>query len=322
MDYFLGCDWGTTSLRLWLAKTNDGQALALVKSDCGIAETQRKWQEDSGNREKRTAFYLDVVNQHVKKLEMKTGQSLTGLMLIISGMASSSIGMIDIPYASMPLPVDGTGVNTVFMPANSDFEHDVLIVSGARGNGDVMRGEETQLIGCIDAYESIGNELFIFPGTHSKHIIVKNSKIVSVQTYMTGEVFNLLAQQSILKNGVAAEGAFDLNSFKTGVNDSLKANLLHSIFKTRTNHLFDVYSKRQNYDYLSGLLIGAELNDLMNNDVEKINLVCASNLEIYYKTALAEFNLSKISMTFPAQWVDEAALRGQYKIGRSLKYLA
>ncbi len=323
MKYFLSCDWGTTSFRLRLANQVDGKIIAEEKSDQGIAATFGSWQQTGKtDTDDRVAFYLNIVELHIKTIEKKTNQSLARVKIVMSGMASSSIGITDIPYATGAIAVNGSGINTTVITATATFDHDVLIVSGVRILDDVMRGEETQLIGCIPGADTIENELYIFPGTHSKHILVKNNQMASIKTYMTGEVFELLSQKSILKNSVEiSEKSQNLTVFKKGVRDALDESILHTIFKVRTNHLFDIYSKEENYNYLSGLLIGAELAVLKATDAETINLICGANLQNYYVATVAELGLSKTVNTFPMEWVDEAAVRGQLKIARQLEFL-
>ena len=281
-------------------------------------------ESDDSNKEKKVSFYLNIVQRHIKKIEEKINHSLNGVKVIISGMASSSIGFIDIPYSSVPLSVDGSGIQTAFIAAGNDFEHDVLIISGVRTDNDVMRGEETQLIGCVDPSVLIKNELYIFPGTHSKHILVKNNRLLDFKTYMTGELFELLSQKSILKGAVEInrelESMVDLSSFIKGVKEAISSNILNVIFKVRTNQLFNLITNLENSNYLSGLLIGTELKDLNTWSVDAINLVCGSNLGVYYNAALQEIGISNINL-FPPVWLDEAAVRGQYKIGKHLKIL-
>lgn len=326
MKYFLSCDWGTTSFKIKLASTNDGGVVAEESSDGGIAWLFDLWQQSGRPEEEKSDFYLDVVHKHIKKIEKKIDQSLSGAPLLISGMASSSIGFVDIPYNAVPFSVDGTGIQTAFIAAAKTFEHDVWVVSGLKTEDDVMRGEETQLMGCIQAGETVTNELFIFPGTHSKHIIVKNNHVVDFKTYMTGEVFALLTQYSILRNAVEKSipngVTADTKSFITGVKDAISSNLLHSIFKVRTNQLFDFYKKTENYNYLSGLLIGAELNDLVGSEAKMIHLVCGRELGRYYRLALLELFPSKSIKTFPYQQADEATVMGHLKIARQLKIFA
>jgi 2-dehydro-3-deoxygalactonokinase len=303
-----------------------GKVLTEEKSDQGIAVIFNLW-SGSGNliEEKKVSFYLNIVQQHIKRIEKKINYSLQGVKLIISGMASSSLGFIDIPYSSIPLLVDGSGVQTAFIAAGKDFQHDVLVISGIKSDEDVIRGEETQLIGCIEPLAFIKNEWYIFPGTHSKHISVKDNKVVEFKTYMTGEIFGLLSQKSILKSAVEfdpePESTLDLSSFIKGVKEARSSNILNAIFKVRTNQLFKLMTNRENFNYLSGLLIGTELNDLKTIDADTINLVCCSNLEIYYRTALQETGISNIKL-FPPAWVDESAVRGHHKIGKQLKILA
>ncbi len=325
MEHFLSCDWGTTSFRIRLVQIKDGHIIAEEKSAYGIAETFNLWQETgNADQEKKVGFYLAIINHHIKKIEEKLSKPLNGVKLIISGMASSSMGIIDIPYAIVPIALDGTGVKTALRSANKYFDHDVLMISGVRANDDVMRGEETQLIGCIDhGKHHAKNEIYIFPGTHSKHITIKGNQVAGIKTYMTGEIFELLSQKSILKNGIEAnKQPGDFSSFKDGVKEAMSQNLLHSVFKVRTNHLFNLYTKKENFNFLSGLLIGTELNDLKKTRADTINLVGGTDLEIYYQTALKEIGISKTVNSFSALWANEATVRGQLKIGRQLKILA
>ena len=318
MKQFLSCDWGTSSLRLRLADTGDGKILAEARSAEGIAHTFEQWQLSGLPEDKKAGFYLDVIDRQVKMLEKQVRQPLNNLPLVLSGMASSSIGFIDLPYTSMPFNIDGRGVTTAWVTANEAFDHDVLIISGARTNGDVMRGEETQLIGSVAPGQTVKNELFIFPGTHSKHIVVKNNEAVKLKTYMTGEVFSLLAQNSILKNSVEA-GPFNAAAFTQGLTDAATDDLLHLIFKVRTNGLFNIRAKNENYHYLSGLLIGSELNALASSDVEATNLVSGTELQLSYQIALTELAPGKILSVFSPQQADQTTVWGQLVIAKQLK---
>jgi len=325
MKHFLSCDWGTSSFRIRLINIIDGKVLAEEKSSQGIASTFNLWLETGGTGEERkTLFYLNIIKQHINKLENKTSYSLKGVKIIISGMASSSLGFINIAYSTLPVPVDGSGINTAFIGAGKAFDHDVLIISGVKKDDDVMRGEETQLIGCISPSASVKNEVFLFPGTHAKHISVKDNYLVDFKTYMTGEVFDLLTTKSILKSAVEInpylENNMELSSFLKGVKESGRSNILQSIFRVRPNQLFNLATSNENYNYLSGLIIGYELNDLKSVRAEAINLVCGTNLEMRYRTALQETGSSKLNL-FPAGWADEAVTRGHLQIGRKLKIL-
>jgi 2-dehydro-3-deoxygalactonokinase len=320
MKHFLSCDWGTSSLRLRLAETGEGKILAETRWADGIAQTFERWQQSGLAENEKTGFYLDVINQRIKELEKQAAHPLKGLTLVLSGMAASSIGFIELPYTPMPFNVGGENMTTAFLTANRDFEHDMLIISGAKTRDDVMRGEETQLIGCIEPGRIAKNELFIFPGTHSKHIVVKDNEAAGLKTYMTGEVFSLLAQNSILKNSVEA-GAFDTEAFKQGLADAADGSILNLIFKVRTNNLLDLRPKNENYHYLSGLLIGSEIKDLASAKAEAINLVSGAELQVPYQLALAELARDEKLSIFSARQADEATVKGQLIIAKQLKIL-
>jgi 2-dehydro-3-deoxygalactonokinase len=318
--YFFSCDWGTSAFRLRLIEVNTCKVTAESSSHEGIAVTYSLWQQiNNPDKGERTAFYLNVIKRHINEIEQKINIPLSGIKIIISGMASSTIGFIDIPYSLLPLAVDGLNINTSTIYADKNFNHTVLIISGIKTASDVIRGEETQLIGCIDLLKRpVNDELFIFPGTHSKHIHVINNQIVDFKTYMTGEFFELLSQKSILKTTIENHDDIEhpefIKSFKKGVNDAIDSNLLNAAFKVRTNSLFGLLSEKENFSYLSGLLIATELKDLAKRKAEKISLVCGTNLQAYYLLALQQLGLSDTIQVFPSGWLDDAVIRGHYKI--------
>jgi 2-dehydro-3-deoxygalactonokinase len=308
MDKFLSCDWGTSSFRIRLVSLPGLNVLAEEKSGEGIASTFNLWKESNSVEENKLAFYLSVLNDKIKSLEQQLQTRLENIPVIISGMASSTIGMIDLPYKHLPVHADGSDLVTKKFDKADNFPHDILIISGIRTENDVIRGEETQLAGC----SLMEDGLFIFPGTHSKHIMVKDGIAVDFKTYMTGEFFELLASKSILASSVDKATATDqlLQAFDKGVNNA-GLNLLHASFLVRTNQLFDKYSKEKNYYYLSGLLIGSELKDLKSASHSNIFLVGTEELCFYYEKALQILEPEKTIKTINAE---EATIKGQYKI--------
>jgi len=307
MDKFLSCDWGTSYFRIRLISLPGVIVLAEEKSGQGIAPVFNLWKEKKLIEEDRFDFYLSILNQGIKNLEQQLQTGLKDIPVIISGMASSSIGMIEIPYKFLPFHVDGSDLIAKKIAVAERFSNEIFIISGIRTENDVIRGEETQLVGC--SYE---DGLYLFPGTHSKHITVKNGSAVDFKTYMTGEVFGLLAGKSILSSSIvkATPTNRSLQAFDKGVHDAA-LNLLHASFLVRTNQLFDIYSKEENYYYLSGLLIGSELKDLKNTSHSNIFLVGAEELCSYYERALQILEPGNTIKTINA---DEATIKGQYKI--------
>jgi 2-dehydro-3-deoxygalactonokinase len=320
MANFLSCDWGTSAFRLRLVTVPDLTVVAEEVSDAGIAGTYQQWRENQDTD--RINFYLRLIAENIQKLEKRLGLNLEQVPVVISGMASSSIGLLELPYQDLPFALDGSDVKTHFLAANPAFAHDLLLISGVRSEHDVMRGEETQLIGLITEQPAAGQEhIYIFPGTHSKHIRVMGSQAVAFKTYMTGEFFALLSQKSILSatvepSGEVEDSAFSV-SFQQGVKEAVGVNLLHAAFRVRTNNLFSRFGPQENYNYLSGLIIGSELQDLLNKNTP-ISLVAGNQIQKYYTLALQTLDLADQVQVLPARWVDEAVVRGQYKIYSSL----
>jgi 2-dehydro-3-deoxygalactonokinase len=138
---------------------------------------------------------------------------------------------------------------------------------------------------------------------------------------MTGEFFELLSKKSILNTNIQPVDLHDakfISSFKQGVKDACKSNLLHAVFKVRTNDLMNKLTKEENFTYLSGLLISAELQEIIRQSSAKIYLCCGSGLKIWYETALETLGIIKNTHIFPSRWVDESVIRGQYKIWNPL----
>ena len=324
MDQFLSCDWGTSSFRLRLIETATLKILSEIKTDQGIAHTFSLWQQ-SGDQlpDQRLLFYLNLVQSQIQEIEKKLAISLQKIPVFFSGMSSSSIGMMSLPYGPIPFHTDGSDIKSTFFESRPEFDHPVLLISGICSEDDVMRGEETQLIGVMkDLEEKSGEKVFIFPGTHSKHISVKDRQVTGFKTYMTGEYFNLLATKSILSTSLEIVGNFDhnenLESFKQGVYEAAHLNILNLSFKVRTNDLFGKMTNRENYNYLSGIMIGTELKELLLKNSGEIYLCCSSNLKSRYKAALTALGIEGVQ-DFSGQLVDEAVIRGQFQIYHQLQ---
>lgn len=233
----IALDWGTSSLRAYLLGA-DGGVLARKHADSGILAV------------KDGAF--DAA------MEQLIGEWPASLPVIASGMITSRQGWVEVPYVECPASVSllaaglaerrsERGRSLHFVPGMSRM--------GEGGIPDVMRGEEVQVFGASKG----GNELFVAPGTHSKWIDVADGNIMSFDTYMTGEVYAVLKQHSILGRLMTGE-AHDEAAFGQGADAGLRepAGLLHSLFSTRTLGLFGKLPESSLASYMSGLLIGAE----------------------------------------------------------------
>jgi len=321
-QHLLCCDWGTTSFRLRLVDANDYRILAGIQSDIGISTTFQSWKDQGQDESKRINFYLQKLNTQILALGEKSSVALENIPVILSGMASSTIGMEEIEYASVPFPLDGSSASVRTFNSTNDFFHQFTLVSGVRTERDVMRGEETQIVGLFNLPEITFPEqsVFIFPGTHSKHIQVEKKVITDFQTFMTGEIFSLLSERSILKDSIEISSGSGLtnpvnvDAFKLGVKTSGTLAILHSLFTVRTNQLFNKLAKEQNFFYLSGLLIGTELRSLLEKDAGRFIICSGNNLHEHYKLAVEEIGLTKDTIFIPPQLIDKATIAGQVKI--------
>ena len=307
MKKFISCDWGTTSFRLRLIEASTKNILAETKSAQGIAATYALWKEQAVAD--RILFYTDIILQQIVVLEQQCGYSLDDITIVISGMASATIGMVELPYKFIPLQIDNADFQTHVIAATEICRHTIVIISGVRSANDVMRGEETMLAGCSVA-DIEGQQLFIFPGTHSKHVVVQNGILKDFKTYMTGEIFDLLISKSILSASVENDSAATQNNtaFKNGVAENRGSNILNTIFHVRTNQLFGVADKNENYLYLSGLLIGEELKNVPTDNYASVTIVASGAL-----LSLNAEALSILSFKENVQFVnaDEALINGQ-----------
>ena len=318
--HFISCDWGTTNFRLRLATSDGTQVLAEVESDQGVSSIASAWGEKGVKDEAaRTRFYTDVLREATSDLQSRAGQHLEGFPVVISGMASSTLGLINLPYQSLPVLVDGSGFRTHHIEASENFQHTVVIISGLQsGEEDVMRGEETQLIGCLtpEMEAAEGDQLIIHPGTHAKHITIREGNITGFRTFMTGEAFKLFSTHGILASSVAAGPLHEaaLPHFEAGVRASESEPLLHAAFRVRTADLFGIRSKSDNFHYLSGLLIGTELQSLHSGGPEKRYLCAGPSLHLPYTTALRVLGLEGAVKSLPPEWEEGSVVRGQAKV--------
>ena len=323
-DSILSCDWGTSSFRLKLIAGAEHEVVGALNSGEGIAVIHDKWKAGGGFQgAAREDFYLKQLQESIQVLSDKLTTPLSGIPVLVSGMASSSIGMRELPYASLPFSTDGTNAVVQELPAGKDFPHAVWMISGISSQQDIMRGEETQLVGLA----ALDNKMFpdegavcIFPGTHSKHVMVANGKVVDFKTYMTGELFQLMIHHSILKEAVAENNkqgelaGSKTEAFRLGVEESGASNLLHNFFSIRVNHLFGRSTKWENLFHLSGLLIGSELRSLINKGRIRILLCSGSNMYQFYKLGMEILDLQKQAVFIGPELMDRAAAEGQLKI--------
>ncbi|MFM7752267.1 MAG: 2-dehydro-3-deoxygalactonokinase, partial [Opitutaceae bacterium] len=208
------------------------------------------------------------------------------LPVVMSGMASSNLGWQELPYASLPAEIDGHTLHCVDLPHAG---RRVRLISGLRNETDVMRGEETELVGLFahPARRGLSEDCtVILPGSHSKHVRLAAGRIVDFTTYLTGELFGLLARQSTLAN--SSEPEFDPGAFLEGVRASRTLGLSAALFQTRARFVLGNLPGSHSRAFLSGTLIGAELLTLYGSPKRPLVLAAGPDLAREYALALHE----------------------------------
>lgn len=243
---FIGVDWGTSSFRAYLTSA-DGAVVARVESARGILTLAK------GEHEDALAGFVG-------------GWRSDGgaLPILMSGMIGARQGWVEAPYAQCPAGLQEIASAIVTVRTRTLGAVGLIpgvCAMGRDGGPDVMRGEETQILGALAAMGR-SEGVFVLPGTHSKWARVEAGRIASFSTYMTGEIFAALKDHTILGRMMEGEPG-DAIGFAQGVRAAAQlqrpGDLLHAVFMTRTLGLFDRLAPNQLADYLSGLLIGAEL---------------------------------------------------------------
>lgn len=266
MSAWLACDWGTTNVRAW--RIEAGRAVASANFPFGVSKIGR------GDVPLRL------------EQDIRPALKAEGLPVLLGGMAGSNLGWMAAPYVDCPADAMSIAKGLV-QPAEG-----VWIVPGVRTVGqahgpDVMRGEEVQIFGALASTVQTG--LFCLPGTHAKWVWVEGGKITDFVTAMTGELYALLSQHSILatvQDPTEPEG-FAAGLAASGEGDGLSARL----FGLRARQLTGSLAEGQSAGFLSGLLIGSDVASsprlLGASEDESVTLIGDPALCAAYGQALA-----------------------------------
>lgn len=244
---YIAGDWGTSNLRLHLIDSQSGACL----SHCNGPGVSR-------------------VNQHeipllLHRLIAEWCQQHNIEALILCGMIGSTMGWRDAGYMDCPLTLSKLSDGLCKVPST---EIPTYIVPGIRctsptGATDIMRGEETQLLGALQSQPHLtkGRHLLCLPGTHSKWAVLQDGLVESFLTSLSGELFAILKDHGILvrdaPNDSVDETAF-LEGVERGANNP-KCDLLHLLFDTRSRQINGDLAPKKAADFLSGLIIGRDI---------------------------------------------------------------
>jgi len=163
MSKFISCDWGTSAFRLRLVEYPSLTILKEITSGEGIANTHELMMK---SRSERYPFYQAILAKGVAKLAGESGISLSGIPVIISGMATSSLGMMELDYKCLPVKTDGSDLLVHIENPSADFKYPMALISGVKSSDDAMRGEESLVIGS-DLEETGGRVEEVFPALWS-----------------------------------------------------------------------------------------------------------------------------------------------------------
>ncbi|APH70121.1 2-dehydro-3-deoxygalactonokinase [Aquibium oceanicum] len=271
-------DWGTTSLRVWLLD-DTGEVLSETRSDQGMAKLSR-------------GEFGAVLERELAALKAPDD-----LPAMICGMAGARQGWQEVPYLDVPVAADA------ILQAATPIEvgRPVWIVPGLCQRApaaDVMRGEETQIAGAVARFDG-GDSLLCLPGTHSKWVRVKDAAVTGFRTFLTGEMFSLLCDHSILRHSVGSSRRTDGQNpvFRERLRAVLEnpAALPSSLFAIRAEGLLGDFPPDDAAAALSGLLIGAEIagtREQFAGAGTEVILIASGALADLYAVALEEAGMS------------------------------
>ena len=300
MAKYVAVDWGTTSFRLWLIG-DDGTILAESRSREGMTTA-------------REIGFTAVLDKHLAEIGAPADAPV-----IMCGMVGAKQGWVEAGYIDVPAKLSDISGKAVSVPG---VERDVRILPGLAQRdvnaADVMRGEETQLLGCAGNMKN-SDCLIAMPGTHSKWVRVVRHEVLGFSTFMTGELFDVISKQSILQHAVKDSAGFD------GAHPAF-LSALHAACKEpelATNRLFSIRARGLLFSLtptdadatLSGMMIGLELAGALTQAPKDtpIVLVASGKLRGLYEAAFHRLGLK--STTIDA---DDAVRRGLSQAARDI----
>ncbi|MGY4405614.1 2-dehydro-3-deoxygalactonokinase [Bradyrhizobium sp. USDA 3315] len=289
---YVAVDWGTSSFRLWLTGAG-GKVLGERRSDEGMTAAAR------------TSFAA-VLQSHLDALGVPAD-----LPVVICGMAGARQGWVEAGYIDTPAHLSDILKGAVVVSGQT---REIRILPGIAQRDaaapDVMRGEETQLLGAL-GLNAPGEALVCMPGTHSKWVRVRGGTVERFATFMTGELFSAVARDTILSSHAVAgaEEAVDGDAFRAAVAaafaaPALAANLL---FRVRSRQLLFGGNAQAARETISGTLIGVELAAGLAEREQgaPVTLIASGRLQRLYQMAL-----ECLSIPLNVMDAEEAVRRG------------
>lgn len=294
---WIAVDWGSSNLRTWGLDKNHN-VIAQASSDKGMLAL---------NPQEYEAELLRLVGDWLPA----TGE----ISVMVCGMAGARQGWLEAAYLPVPTRLDQLSQGAV-MPTLASHQLRVYLLPGlsqtrsTASHFDVMRGEETQLAGLVAADTANFSGLACLPGTHAKWATLDAGAVCRFATYLTGELYQLLANQSVLKHSVGSDDLTDStcrDAFTSAVSEINEApeTFSNRLFGLRAQDLLDgrlpsgksrgaVLAAR-----LSGLAIGLELADACKSHATNKPITLIGNKALCHR-----YQLALNAIGFQAQQVD------------------
>lgn len=281
----IGIDWGTSSLRAYLL----GPGALLLDS-----RSQPWGIQHTPDRDFARAYRLLLEDWLAR---------WPGLPAIASGMIGSRQGWREVPYADCPANASALAAGLVRIETGVGALH---LIPGVRQVGEhpnVLRGEETQVVGALALEPALEKQaLLLLPGTHSKWVQVRDGALQAFSTYMTGELFAVLREHSILgRPALEAGPVASTEAYRRGIQtarESGSGGIADRLFSVRSLVLCGELPAAHSLDYLSGLLIGGELRSALcgfvSSPVPTPVLLGEPALCARYREALALFGFDRV----------------------------
>ncbi|WP_269048173.1 2-dehydro-3-deoxygalactonokinase [Paenarthrobacter sp. Z7-10] len=299
----IAIDWGTSSCRAYLLGSS-GAILAQREEASGTMAVSARAANEAISRAVAFERAFDDLCEDWLRIE-------PALPVIACGMVGSNHGWAEADYRNTPAEMADTGIRLTTVRTRTG--RNVHIVPGLITGGtlpSVMRGEETQILGAlaasgdgIPAHRAPGrgaSQIVLLPGTHSKWVRVVGTVVSDFTTYMTGEVFALLSNESTLSRLALKTVRSSWDAFDRGVEVAASpagaGGFLGTAFSARSLALTGELAREDILDYLSGLLIGDEIAGIGRTwllDGERSVILCgADELNSRYRRALQRFGIT------------------------------
>ena len=289
-DGFIAVDWGTTNRRAYLIDPS--------------GKRTDEFEDGKGVLSVPPGGFPDAVAEIRNRLGDKP--------LLLAGMVGSNRGWKEAPYVPCNATIGDLVAKLVWVGEREAIVPGVSYIGD--GRADVMRGEEVQLLGGVAARKVDPYALVAHPGTHNKWVLVRHDSIHSFRTVMTGELFSLLKEHSILAD--LLHGSVDVNdAFKQGVRETMEEEMLPAnLFAVRAKVLLGQAKKEDAASYTSGLLIGTDVRIGLSVPVgARVVVMGRPELTRLYAAAVAEHGREAILLDG-----EECFLAGANEIARRI----